>query len=53
MVVCMYHNRTGRFWLLRCKRTVPTDYSAANVETINLIKSIPNHNDDGTLAPSV
>ena len=28
------------------------DYSATNVETINLIKSIPNWNDDGTLAPA-
>ncbi len=30
-----------------------TSYAATSVETITLIKSIPNHDDDGSLAPEV
>ncbi|WP_265991520.1 putative Ig domain-containing protein [Larkinella insperata] len=31
----------------------PNNYSIANQEVINLINEIPNHNDDGSLAPSI
>src|ERR1700754_1622921 len=31
----------------------PGSYSVTATETITLINSIPNHNDDGSLAPSV
>jgi len=30
-------------------RNSPNDYDVTNTETINLVKNIPNHNDDGTL----
>ena len=30
-----------------------TGYQASNIETINLVKNIPNHNDDGTLNTSL
>ncbi|MCW1922902.1 malectin domain-containing carbohydrate-binding protein [Luteolibacter arcticus] len=33
-------------------RLGPNDYHAANAETINLVKLIPNHDDDGTYNPA-
>ncbi|MEJ7843806.1 MAG: hypothetical protein WKF95_18755, partial [Rubrobacter sp.] len=34
------------------KRNAANDYAVTSTETINLVKAIPNHNDDGTLCTS-
>jgi hypothetical protein len=34
------------------QKNAPNDYVITNTQTINLVKNIPNHNDDGALAPT-
>jgi hypothetical protein len=46
-------NQNGLIKAYTIARTGPGAYSVTATETINLIQNIPNHNDDGTLAPSV
>ncbi|WP_160148080.1 malectin domain-containing carbohydrate-binding protein [Rubripirellula obstinata] len=42
----------GTIKALTIQRNGPTDYSVTAVETINQIKNIPNHNDDGSPNPN-
>lgn len=42
--------QNGLILVLTVERTGPATYQVINQETITLVKNIPNHNDDGTLA---
>ncbi len=43
----------GSVRVLEIERTDSNDYSVIDQEVINLVKDIPNHDDDGSLKPSV
>ncbi|WP_211325355.1 hypothetical protein, partial [Larkinella arboricola] len=45
--------QNGLIKVLTIVKNAPNDYSIASQETIGLINTIPNHNDDGSLAPLV
>ena len=45
--------QNGEIKVFTVERTGPNNYQVTTTETITLIKSIPNHNDDGTLNNSV
>ncbi|SHL05998.1 malectin domain-containing carbohydrate-binding protein [Rhodothermus profundi] len=45
--------QNGLILVLTVERTGPATYQVINQETITLIQNIPNHDDDGTLNPSV
>ena len=44
--------QNGKILAITVQKNGASDYEAASVEAIDLIQSIPNHDDDGTLAPS-
>ncbi|WP_265991427.1 putative Ig domain-containing protein [Larkinella insperata] len=45
--------QNGLIKVLTIVKNAPNDYAIASQETISLINTIPNHNDDGSLAPAV
>ncbi|WP_265990643.1 putative Ig domain-containing protein [Larkinella insperata] len=45
--------QNGLIKVLTIVKNGPNDYAIASQETISLINTIPNHNDDGSLAPAV
>ena len=45
--------REGRIWAHTVARTSANHYAVTASEAIDAINAIPNHNDDGSLAPSV
>lgn len=45
--------QNGIIKVLTIVRNAPNDYSVTATETIDLMNQIPNHNDDGTLAPGI
>ncbi|MGV3560925.1 hypothetical protein, partial [Larkinella arboricola] len=45
--------QNGLIKVLTIVKNAPNDYTIASQETIGLINTIPNHNDDGSLAPLV
>ena len=48
-----YSERNGLIHVLDVRRTGRNDYEATRLETIDLVRKVPNHDDDGTPRPNL